>query len=314
MPFIFNGERMKKPMAPFPKRIKKFLESYVSHHVVGDRVDPPVTIQGAVLSQWGPGDRFDRVKRDTLSLSLITRGNALYEQEGRAGVVETGQVFLAHNGCSQTLRTGRAGYLHKRSIILTGSTLDVMVSSLLLTETDVIVPRDAARMTGLFRQIHRMLRERPAGLSREVPVQAFRLLLACAESLSADFPARLGATLKFIDAHLRQPLTAAEIARATGVSERHCGRLFHAHLGCSPMEYCIRQRILLARNMLANTMQSVKAIATSLGYENQLYFSAQFRARVGVCPSAYRRATWAEKPFPAPSVDGAKPLTGAGSK
>jgi AraC-like DNA-binding protein len=287
-------------MAPFSKRIKKFLENYVTHRVAADSFDPPVSLQGAVLSQWGPGDRFDRVKRDTLSLSLITRGNAAYEQEGRTGVVETGQIFLAHNQCSQTLRTGSAGYLHKRSVILTGSMLDVMVNSLRLGETDVITPRDAARMAGLFRQSHRVLLDRSAGWSVEVPVQALRMLLACAESLSPDFPGQVRATMKFIDSHLHRPLAAAEIARAMGVSERHCGRLFHEHLGCSPMEFCIRQRMVLARNMLANTGQSVKGIAASLGYDNQLYFSAQFRKRVGVCPSAYRRAAWAGRPSPAP--------------
>jgi len=292
-------------MAPFPNRIKEFLESYVNHHVMAGSFDPPVTIQGSVHSQWGPGDRFVRVKRDTLSLSLITRGNAAYEQEGRTGVVETGQLFLAHNGCSQTLRTGSAGYMHKRSIILTGPMLDVLASSLRLTEADVIKPHDTDRITGLFRQSHRMLLERPAGLSRDVPVQAFRILLACAESLSAVLPARLRAILRFISANLHRPLAATEIARAMGVSERHCGRLFHAHLGCSPMEYCIRQRILLARNMLANTMQPVKAIADKLGYDSQLYFSAQFRERTGQCPSACRRAAWAGKTVPAPKARGA---------
>lgn len=283
-------------MPPIPGRIKKFLEKAANYSQVTESFEPPITIQGTVLSQWGPGDRFERVKRDTLSLSLITLGNASYDQEGRQGVVETGQVFLAHKGCSQTLRTGSDGFMHKRSVILAGASLDMMVSSLRLTEVDVITPRDVAGVTCLFRHSHRMLVERSGGLAVEVPAQALRILLTCAESRSPDFPGPVRQAMKFIDAHIHRAITAAEIARAAGVSVRHCGRLFQEQLGCSPLEYCIRQRMALARNMLANNGQSVKRIAAALGYDNQLYFSAQFRHRVGVCPSAYRRAQWAGKP------------------
>ncbi len=249
-----------------------------------------------MLSQWGRGDRFDRIKRDTLSLSLITLGNAYYEQEGRTGALEAGQVFLAHKGCSQNLRTGSDGFMHKRSVILAGASLDMLVSSLRLTEVDVITPRHVARVTCLFRQSHRMLVERPDGLPVEAPAQALRILLTCAESRSPDFPGSLRRAMRFIDAHIHRVITAAEVARAAGVSVRHCGRLFQKQLGCSPLEFCIRQRMALARNMLANSGQSVKGIAAALGYDNQLYFSAQFRHRFGVCPSAYRRAAWAGKP------------------
>jgi AraC-like DNA-binding protein len=277
-------------MNPFKGRIRKYLERSAHYSPIAGALEPPLTIQGTFLSQWGPGDRFVRIKRDTLSLSLITLGNACYEQEGHKGVLEAGQIFLAQRGCSQTLATGSAGFMHKRSVIFAGAFLDTLVRSVGLADVDVITPHHVAGITRLFRQVHRMLTERPDGLPVELPAQALRILLACAESRSPDVPPSLRLAMKYIDANLHRPMAAAEIARAAGVSERQCGRLFHAQFGCSPMEFCIRQRMLLARNMLANTMQSVKGIATSLGYESQLYFSAQFRERVGVCPTAYRRS------------------------
>lgn len=278
-------------MIPFRGRIKKFLEKAANYSLMAGAFEPPITICGTVLSQWGPGDRFDRIKRDTLSLSLITLGNAAYEQEGRKGSLQAGQIFLAQRGCSQTLLTGSAGYMHKRSVILAGASLDMLVSSMGLTDVDVITPRHVPGITNLFRRTHRMLVERHDGLSVELSAQALRILLTCAESRSPDFPESLRQAMKFIDANLHRPIAASAIARVAGVSERHCGRLFHLHLGCSPVEFCIRQRMALARNMLANTGQSVKRIAASLGYDNQLYFSAQFRLRVGMCPSAYRQKT-----------------------
>jgi len=276
-------------MNPGKGRIKKFLERAANYSQMVGAIEPPLAVLGTVLSQWGPGDRFVRVKRDTLSLSLITLGNASYEQKGRKGALEAGQIFLAQRGCSQTLMTGSAGFMHKRSVILAGAFLDTLVSSVGLADVDVITPRHVAAITNLFRHAHRMLIERPDGLAVELPAQALRILLTCAESGAPELPASLQQAMKFVDTNLHRPIAAAEIARAAGVSERHCGRLFHAQFGCSPMEFCIRQRMALARNMLVNTGQSMKGIAASLGYDNQLYFSAQFRKREGVCPSNYRR-------------------------
>lgn len=277
-------------MNPFKGRIKKFLERGASYIQIAGALEPPLSVLGTVLSQWGPGDRFVRIKRDTLSLSLITLGNASYEQEGRKGTLEAGQVFLAQRGCSQTLMTGSAGFMHKRSVILAGAFLDTLVSSVGLADVDVITPRCVAAITNLFRHTHRMLIERPDGVAVELPAQALRILLTCAESGSPEFPASLRQAMKFVDTNLHRPISAGEIARAAGVSERHCGRLFHAQFDCSPMEFCIRQRMALARNMLVNTGQSMKGIADSLGYDNQLYFSAQFRKREGMSPLSYRLA------------------------
>lgn len=271
------------------KRIQKFLEKTATYSSMAGRVEPPVTIVGTVVSRWGPGDEFSRTKRDTLSLSLVTLGNATFEQEGRRGVVERGQIFLAHKGCSQSFRTGSEGVLHKRSLILEGAALDILAGSLHLDGLDVATPRNLSLMVRLFREANRMLREKPEGMELEVPAQALRILIALAESRAPEYPAPLRQAMKYVDGNIHQVMTVADIARAAGLSVRHCTRLFRECLGCPPMEFCIRQRMDLAKNMLANTSQPVKHIAAALGYDNQLYFSALFRRRTRVSPSGYRR-------------------------
>lgn len=271
------------------KRVQKFLEKTASYSSMAGPFDPPVTMVGAVVSRWGPGDRFFRTKRDTLSLSLITMGNACFEQEGRQGLVEKGQIFLAHKGCSQTLRTGDEGFMHKRSLIMEGPALDMLVGSLHLGGVDVVAPRNAPALAGLFREAYRLLRERPEGMAVDVSAQAYRILLALSESRVPDYPVSLRQAMKYVDANIHRVMTVADIAHAAGVSVRHGSRLFHQYLACSPMEFSIRSRMALAQNMLVNTNQPVKHIAAALGYDNQLYFSAIFRRRVGVSPTDYRR-------------------------
>lgn len=271
------------------KRIQKYLEKSASYSSMADPLDPPVTIVGAVVSRWGPGDQFLRLKRDTLSLSLVTLGNAFFEQEERQGLVEKGQIFLARKGCSQTFQTGDEGVMHKRSLIMEGPALDMLVGSLHLGEVDVVTPRNVPKVAGLFREAYRLLRDRPEEMAVEVSAQAYRILLALAESRVLDYPVSLRRAMQYVEANIHRVMTVADIAHAAGLSVRHGTRLFHQHLACSPMEFCIRQRMALAQNMLVNTNQPVKYIAAALGYDNQLYFSATFRRRVGVSPTGYRR-------------------------
>jgi AraC-like DNA-binding protein len=274
---------------PMNKRIQKFLERTETYSPALDGGRPPFAITAGVVSRWGPGDAFRREKRDTLSLSLVTCGSARFEQEGRRGEVLRGQVFLAHKGSSQRFETGDAGYLHKRSLILEGPLLSELVASLRLGDIDVATPRDEPGMARLFREAYRLLRTKADTRSLELPSLALRILLVLAESRAPDYPLPLRLAMRHLDAHLHRPMTVAEIARVAGLSVRHCARLFRKHLNCSPLEFCLRQRMALAQSLLANTNQPVKQIAAEVGYDDQLYFSAQFRRRLGMSPSVFRQ-------------------------
>ena len=66
-------------------------------------------------------------------------------------------------------------------------------------------------------------------------------------------------------------------------------RLFHRHLGVSPLEYRNRLRLENAGRLAAHSELSMKEIAEQLGYRSPLYFSTAFRREFGVSPSEYRR-------------------------
>lgn len=65
--------------------------------------------------------------------------------------------------------------------------------------------------------------------------------------------------------------------------------LYRKIYGTSPIEDLIVARIRSAKNKLANTDATVEAVAASLAYENTTHFIRQFKARVGMTPSAYRK-------------------------
>ena len=96
------------------------------------------------------------------------------------------------------------------------------------------------------------------------------------------------AAVKFARDHRHRVSTAAELARAVGVSERQLYRNLRAALGVSPYELLLRTRIQSAAEELAQTSVPIIAIALSHGFCDQSAFTQQFRKRIGQTPRQFR--------------------------
>lgn len=81
----------------------------------------------------------------------------------------------------------------------------------------------------------------------------------------------------------------AAIARAAALSPHHFIRQFHALFGVTPHQWRTERRLERARALLA-AGGSVTDACFDVGFSSLGSFSALFTRRVGVAPSAYRRA------------------------
>jgi len=271
------------------KRIPKFQERDFANTDKSSGLEPPIKIIVSINSHWGPGDNFVHQNRLYVSLSLITFGNAIFEQDGRHGILKRGDIFMAHKGSNQMLKTGSKGVMHKRSLILAGATVEATMIALHLTGADFTKPRNLPLTMSLFRRAHQCLAEKKPGFDREASIIVWTLLLNCAEGLSENYPDSLRLAIEFIQANLHHPVKLQAIALSSRLSARHCTRLFKEYTGLSPINYCIQQRMAMAKNLVVNTNQPFKQVATSLGYENALRFSVQFKQHFKISPRHYRK-------------------------
>jgi transcriptional regulator GlxA family with amidase domain len=70
-----------------------------------------------------------------------------------------------------------------------------------------------------------------------------------------------------IDARFKEPLSAAELAQAQGVSVRTLGRSFQAAVGMSPLQYQQSLRVEHARNLLRSG-STMEAAANAVGFSD----------------------------------------------
>ncbi len=96
--------------------------------------------------------------------------------------------------------------------------------------------------------------------------------------------------MAYIETNYSYPVTVEDIAWYVGISRSHLFRSFQNYMNRSPKDYLTGYRIKQACHLLRETDLSVSAIAYSVGFENNLYFSKAFRKQKGVSPSEYRRS------------------------
>lgn len=99
----------------------------------------------------------------------------------------------------------------------------------------------------------------------------------------------IDAALRFCDAHFREEITLADIARAVGYSQRNLTRLISSYLGRSLFDHILDLRMLEARGMLEKTSLSIREIALAVGYSDTSHFTRAFTRATGLSPRTYRR-------------------------
>ncbi len=271
--------------------ICKYFEPIYSHSYELESFQPPLVVQAALYSRWGPGDGFAFQKKMHTSLNLITAGDARFSQNGRTGIVHTGELFLAHQGQSQQLSTGNAGYLHKRSLVIDGWMVTPLLERLGLTGVDVVRPANPVYVVNLLRRSLSCIKDKKDGFAQQTSLLLYEILMELGRSIAHEHPPSVLHAISFVQKNIAREITLEAIAASVNLSVRQCCRLFQASMGCSLMQFVIGQRLAIARDLLANSSLSIKEIAGRVGYGDPFHFSIQFKRRFGASPKLFRESS-----------------------
>ncbi len=94
--------------------------------------------------------------------------------------------------------------------------------------------------------------------------------------------------IHYIEAHAEQPMTLADIARASHLSVSRLAHVFKEQMGITIFDYVTSVRIARAKHLLLATDRSCTEIGFEVGYNNQSYFSRTFKSAVGLTPRQFR--------------------------
>ncbi len=92
---------------------------------------------------------------------------------------------------------------------------------------------------------------------------------------------------EYLQAHLADSVTLAELAQQAGLSEYHFARMFGQSLGCPPHRYLLGLRLKRAKQLLAGP-EPLASIASQCGFSSQAHFGNRFREAFGLTPGQWR--------------------------
>ncbi len=94
----------------------------------------------------------------------------------------------------------------------------------------------------------------------------------------------------YVEAHVDQKISLAELAGVTQLGVFSFIRKFQAEFGYTPHAYVMTQRLEHAKRLLTRQDVPLKVVAASSGFADQSHMTRFFRRILNVTPSEYRHS------------------------
>lgn len=93
--------------------------------------------------------------------------------------------------------------------------------------------------------------------------------------------------IRWISLQFHQQISIDHMASSLGYHRAHLSKVFKQKIGMSPKQYLLKVRMDNAKKLLGGTL-TIDQISSSVGFNDALYFSKQFRKWSGMSPSEFR--------------------------
>ena len=101
--------------------------------------------------------------------------------------------------------------------------------------------------------------------------------------------------IDFVEAHLKEEITVADMAEAAGYSLYHFARTFNGVVHHTPYDYLMRRRLSESARDLVGTDRRIIDIAFDYGFNSPETFSRAFKRMFDVQPHQWRKREWVDE-------------------
>lgn len=110
----------------------------------------------------------------------------------------------------------------------------------------------------------------------------------CDSTCTLQEEATLREVAAYLDSHLEEEHTLADLSRRFNLNEFKLKRGFKSLFGITVFRHLRQRRIEMAAQLLKESDRSVLEIANAVGYSNPSHFARNFKDQVGLLPKAYQ--------------------------
>ncbi|MDF2835652.1 MAG: putative transcriptional regulator [Paenibacillus sp.] len=249
------------------------------------------------------GRRSEVPARGTDALAWIQEGSGIvcFGSLSSRPISEGDFFYLPEGGaCAELMPDSAEGLsvilVHFQSALVNGESAASVPEGTSLPQPLFIpgaVHHAPAPQTGsLLRQLGQALEERGelASLRRQLALGELILhLQAYRKVASAPAHDPLQLTIDYMEQRIGKPVQIGDLPDLAGMTPSSYSRAFKKLTGMSPGAYLTGLRMLRAKELMASGNAALRDVATSVGYQDELYFSRVFKKTEGVSPSVFMK-------------------------
>lgn len=114
---------------------------------------------------------------------------------------------------------------------------------------------------------------------------------------STEEPTAVASAKQFVQAHVEEPFTPADVVRHVNVSRFYFCKLFKKATRMTFTEYVARVRVEKAKSLLVDPSLRISEIVYAAGFGSIPQFNSVFKRVVGMPPTEYRETLRSQLPF-----------------
>lgn len=252
-------------------------------------------------SQTKPGHRLGPKVYEFYLMHLVLSGKGVFTLEGQRYELEAGRTFLIEPGQLITYESDHEEPWRYRWVAFKGEEAAELVAmaGFKTSQGQIAALKDARKAGVLYHRIYSTLRKGFPSASLQASAYLQLLMAEYSDSLrdqgSPDHAEQQNEQLHsqiihYLSTQYTHPVSIEGMAESLGYSRAYLSRIFKQKTGMSPVSFLLKLRLDRAKLMLRERPElTVEQVAASVGLQDALYFSKQFRKQHGLSPTAYRK-------------------------
>lgn len=241
--------------------------------------DIVVTDIDDVYTVYSPKGRQEKIiERTTYGLSFCKEGQITYTHRGKSFVSDASHAIILPQGQTYTLYGDKSGSFP----VINFSCMNILCNTMVLIPISSSEPyiKDFEKMKALSLF---------AG-NRAKIMSIFYDILHRLSCDNIQVPDILNPAIEYLKRnYMSNDLTNSKLAAVCNISEVYFRKLFLKVYNTTPRQYITDIRIDKAKQLLAEGVLKINAIAHECGFSNPYHFCRLFKKKTGVTPSEYMK-------------------------
>lgn len=236
------------------------------------------------------GDTRITVREDSYKLFYLAQGSCEIDIDGTCYEIEEGGTAVVFPFCKYQIHQKENAVFYW--VEVSGFTASAILQRIAFSKSKPVVGNIGIPGFERFFELPDINDRAPYALYR-MGGSLFVLISYYLEhfpSKSAETESYVAEACAYIEERFTEPAFGVkDVAERLKIDRSYLYRLFKDKMGISIIDYIVRRRVAKSETLLGNSRLSIKDVAYSSGFSDQMYFSRVFKKLNGRTPTAFRK-------------------------